>query len=705
MEGYWFEGRWMPGPLYFFVNLCKIELNKDSFSTTKITMRPTLRDIEWEKAYVFMEARGFSGFKDDSVTTCYEGANTEGKSAEDMEVDLKMAPPEALINGKFKKYMSARKYLRREHLMDLGKPLFQNQAWNVIDMEARGGGKSYNMANAIVLHTFLMDGMYDYDEYRLNIENETPSKAEVLVGAIDKKYTAGLLDKVSLSIENMEGRQTIQGVIHRSPLYKNTTGSWNSGKGTVVNLYEEKIGNEWVIKGSGSKIHNRSFADNPFAANGTRPAVSIIDEVGFFNILEEALGAMKDITYNGAMKFGTIYMAGTGGENDAQSVSQVKNVFNNPAQYDCLSFDNIWEESASIGMFVPYQMTLNDFKNEEGVTDIALADKFVERKRAKLNQGRSKRALYDEMMNNPTKPSEIFLSKNANIFPVADLKDHLDYLKANQTNPDLVGQNGTFGLEVDASGNAKVKWKPDLTNSMKPCFYPMGKSDDTTGCWVIWEHPSEIDGEIPHGLYISGTDPYDQDKAPNSVSLGSTFIYKTYIGPDETHDVIVAEYTARPATANEHHEQVRRGLLYYNARNLYENERNTMKMHFEHKNSLYLLTKTPTMLKASSNSNVQRGYGTHMTVGIKDEIEIYARDHLIGVRDKDSLNLHGIKSIPLLEELIAYNREGNFDRVIAFMLVVVHKLMNYRVKVEAIKTKALLDDPFFKRFAEGKFYK
>jgi len=701
MEGFWHEGKWMPGPLYFYINICKIRLNKDRFSTTKIIGKPLLRDLEWEKAYVLMEARGFSGFKDDTDYTCYRDAKDADK-LDDIELRVKLltAPEEAKKNGKFKEYKDVRKYLRTIHSKNLGKPLFQNNAWNVIDLEARGGGKSYSSANMQVNHTWLMDGLYDYDVYLEQLNNKELSSVEVMVGAIDGKYTKDLLDKALVSLDDLAGSQTLNGIYYPSPLYKKHTGSWYSGKMYIENKYEVKIGNEWHKKGTGSKIYNRSFKDDPFAGNGTRPSMVFIEEVGFFTILGDALGAMKDTTYNGSDKFGTIWMAGTGGENDRDAVAQVKEVFTDPISYDCLSFDDIWEESGDIGFFVPYEMTLNQYKDEEGNTKLTEAQHFVETKRAPLLKGKSKKALYDEMMNNPIKPSEIFLAKDSNIFPVADLKAHVNWLKSHQTDPVIKGQYGMFDIDEDG----KVIFKLDLNNSMRPCHYPMKKNDDTTGCWVIWEHPTYIDGAIPYGLYLAGTDPYDQDKAPNSVSLGSTFIYKTFMIGDGLYDFIVAEYTARPDTAVQHHEQVRRGLMYFNARDLYENERNTMKFHFEHKNSLYLLTKTPTILKSTENSNVQRGYGTHMTDDIKDEIEVFTRDWLQSSRGDGKLSLQTINSIPLLEELIAYNRKGNFDRVIAFMLVILNKLNNHRIKVEAVKQDALLADDFFERFSKGKFY-
>ena len=64
----------------------------------------------------------------------------------------------------------------------------------------------------------------------------------------------------------------------------------------------------------------------------------------------------------------------------------------------------------------------------------------------------------------------------------------------------------------------------------------------------------------------------------------------------------------------------------------------------------------------------------HMNDQLKDAGEKYIKDWLLEVRDYDEhgnaiLNLETIYSIGLLEELILYNRKGNFDRVMAFMQV------------------------------------
>lgn len=71
-----------------------------------------------------------------------------------------------------------------------------------------------------------------------------------------------------------------------------------------------------------------------------------------------------------------------------------------------------------------------------------------------------------------------------------------------------------------------------------------------------------------------------------------------------------------------------------------------------------------------------------MAVGIKDWGELKTRDWLSEEYEPGKKNLTKILSEPLLEELISYNRDGNFDRVIAFMLIMIYKeeLHNRHVK-------------------------
>jgi len=114
----------------------------------------------------------------------------------------------------------------------------------------------------------------------------------------------------------------------------------------------------------------------------------------------------------------------------------------------------------------------------------------------------------------------------------------------------------------------------------------------------------------------------------------------------------------------------------YNAEIMHENEVSHVKNYFRRIKRLDQLAVQPDAVisKNVKASKVARVYGMHMNEQLKDAGEKYIKDWLLQVRDYDEngnaiLNLETIYSIGLLEELILYNRKGNFDRVMAFMQV------------------------------------
>lgn len=687
IEGYWIAGKYMPGVVYQYINHWKIELNKGKNSKQKVIDHPFLRDLEWEKGRLFLEARGFSGFEYDNYHTCNreykdmmmfydEFENKRIINPTQQEYDIITQTPKRFTQIA---YVEARDYLKWIHDKDLGRPLMENQSKNVVDIESRGGGKSFFASNCIAWN-FLHDGVFWYEELA------TRPKSETMIGAIDTKYSSGLIKKVILGLENLTGAIEIGDKYYPPPLLKKYSGTWQSGK-TIVAEYETKVGDTWVKKGSKSMIHHRSFKDNPMAGNGTRPGLVALEEIGFMGNLEETLGQLKECTANGAEKFGSIWMFGTGGDMAGGSTEAVKKVFYDPEAYDCLVFNDDYENKGKIGYFVPAWKTLNQYKDSEGNTDSITAQQYLMKQREVLANGKSKQPLYDELQNRPVVPSEAFLVLTGNLFPVAELKEHLTYLESTDRKSDL-GTNGWMMRDKD--GKAYFKVDHDLT----PAVYPTKQSVDPKGAVVVWEEPTS---KIGYGQYVAGIDPYDQDKAESSVSYGSIFIYKRFVNADQTYHLPVAEYTGRPDSANEFYEQCRRLLEWYNCRGLFENQNTGIKQYFQTKYCLNLLHTQPNIIKSiSPSTKVERGYGIHMTKQIKDDLEIKVRDWLKEETSPGILQLTKITSIPLINELISYNNEGNFDRVIAFALCILQNLEMHQITVEETQQEFELDT-FFTR--------
>lgn len=689
IEGDWIGGKWIPGNLYMYWNMWYIKVNKTMFSKQKVVSRPFVRELELDKAYTYIEARGFSGFNNDDEFSCFRGILDYNP---DEPNNIIFLPPECYNSeGKVKKYQSAREYLRKIHKGNLGKPLFQNFAKNVIDVEARESGKSY-FGSCNIAHNFLMDGATDYDEYLAMKKLETPLTSETLVGAINTAYSKDLLDKVKLGLEYLPGTIDYAGRKYPSPLSKTMSGSFQPNK-FVKAEYDKKQKGGWSKGGSGSIIHHRSFKDNPLAGNGTRPGLTYLEEIGFFNNLLEALGALRDCTTESGNKFGTIYMMGTGGDMASGATEAAKAVFYNPEEFECLVFEDAYENvGTKIGYFVPPYKADNEFLNRNtGIIDEEKAKlKYIAR-REKLAKGKNKKPLYDEMQNKPLIPSEAFLVTNANIFPVGELKERLAFIESRN-----IYHDAAYIGRLNWTEDGKVKWSPDDTLEQITEF-PL-KTQNAEGCVTIWEMPyKDANGQIPYGLYIAGTDPYDHDKS-QSGSLGSTIIYKRFNTIDDTYEIPVAEYTGRPNMANEYYENVRKLLTYYNAIDLYENERKGMFQYFEQKQCTYLLKDQPAVIKdIIRESSVQRGKGMHMNKALKDYGEILVRDWLIEEYEPGKMNLHKILSVPLLKELIAYNDEGNFDRVIAFMMVMYLRQDMHKIHIDKKIEEARDPNAFFKR--------
>ena len=84
----------------------------------------------------------------------------------------------------------------------------------------------------------------------------------------------------------------------------------------------------------------------------------------------------------------------------------------------------------------------------------------------------------------------------------------------------------------------------------------------------------------------------------------------------------------------------------------------------------------------------------------KGQAEIYLRDWLKTPRGRSEsgemrLNLHQIYDIALIDELVKYNRRGNFDRVSALMVGMFHLKDLHTREVQVVEEQS--NDTFFDR--------
>ena len=151
IEGVWekdFDGyRFMPGNLWFYINFCII-LDADKKKKARYKIKPLLRDLEWERAYMCLEAYGFSGFSDDEYITCNHSVRDYLKT-NDKDYLVSLTRDCYKGDGSLKDYLEPREYLRKLHSQPLGKPLYHNNAKNTMELGSRGGGKQLKINELI----------------------------------------------------------------------------------------------------------------------------------------------------------------------------------------------------------------------------------------------------------------------------------------------------------------------------------------------------------------------------------------------------------------------------------------------------------------------------------------------------------------------------------------------------------------------------
>lgn len=453
-----------------------------------------------------------------------------------------------------------------------------------------------------------------------------------------------------------------------------------------------------------SSIVGITLKNDPERIRGTRGKLVLWEEGGKFpDLLDAWRIEQPSVETDDGVAFGLMIAFGTGGTIGA-SFEGLKELFYKPNANNVLAFPNIWDdgrENTECGFFVPAYSNLESFdddgnqkfmdKDGNSLKELAIQNLIEQRNKIK-DGGASQQSIDRFISERPMKPAEAVLELGKNIFPRKLLMDQLTRIR---TNKKLQSMKHIVDLEWDGNGQVKATEKPsgDITN------YPLKKGDKPHGSVVIWEYPVK---DPPHGLYIGGCDPYDHDDSFTN-SLGSTFIFKRVRAGEAWTDVIVAEYSGRPDTAEEYYENVRKLLTFYNARLLFENERKGIYPYFTNKHCDYLLADQPDKIisEVFKDSKVQRRKGCHMTKQIRAYGEGLILEWLLDEFEEGHPNVERVYSEPLIEELIENDGVRNVDRVIALCMVMIYREELYQVKVSSAKEQnkqvELFEMPLFSK--------
>lgn len=463
--------------------------------------------------------------------------------------------------------------------------------------------------------------------------------------------------------------------------------------------YEDEYGTR---RGLLSSVFGISMKDNPDKARGIRGPFIHYEEDGLFPDLEKAWGVNRKAVEDGGIASGYMLAGGTGGTEGASFEGSEK-LFYSPGAYNIYGIPNVYDKNTTgetqCGFFWGAYMNRNGcYDLECGEPDVIKSMVEICKDRYIVKYSSSDAlALTQKKAEEPMTPQEAVMRTEGTVFPVADLKEHLEAIMVKKDS--FLAEHYVGDLVYDTNG--EVIWKP-TTGKYPLRNYDVG-SGDKTGCLEIFEMPRKNStGYITKGRYIAGIDPIDSDTGK---SLFSLLVMDTFT------DRIVAEYSGRPRTANEAYDIALKTLKFYNAQANYESNLKGLFSYFDKRNALHYLADVPQILKdmdfvKATNLYGNKAKGTHANAQINSWGRLLQADWMktkaYGDDEDQRLNLHRLRSLAYIEECIKWNSDGNFDRVSAGVMLFIlredkAKMIDAAKGREGKKIKNLANDAFFNR--------
>jgi hypothetical protein len=554
-------------------------------------------------------------------------------------------------------------------------PLLRDIEWDIAQdfTKCEENGKFYDLVGARDFGKSIIAGSRAAWLYTLF------DKSESLISAGKYSYIKLVTDKIEDGLIN----------IHPILRKQRVTSDW---KKEIEAGWKDKKTNQTSDKASRSSIKIRNFEDgnNTMAAIGTRPGFHLIDEQG---ALQNLIACVKDS--DGAWWSGNstrpsclVMLAGTGG--DMEVGVDAAEIFYKPGSYNMLEFEDEWEGRGKIGKFVDALNARMSFKEPRslaaylGIESLeleAITILVANRERAlkewwepeykNAQKSGNQKTILKFLAYWPLKPSDAFLVLTKNDFNV----------KAAQAQQQRIAAVGKTGTPVELFHDGE-KICHKFTDKLPITEFPL-KTQNMDAPVVIWEFP--VEENPPFGLYTAGVDPYRQGMSEYSDSLGAVYIFKRIhdITSERYQNLFVAAYVARPDSKDKWNETARLLIKYYNAYTLCENDEYSFIDYMVKKGDAarYLSPQPEWLRDIVPNTTVRRDYGIHRSsIKIRAHLDGLLKSYLddtiyIDKDDKGSvisetLGVTKVFDTMLLEEIIKFNADGNFDRIIAAELAI-----------------------------------
>lgn len=475
-----------------------------------------------------------------------------------------------------------------------------------------------------------------------------------------------------------------------------------------VLMWQQKIevrkGDRKTEVGLKGTMQGMSFEKDPTNGVGGPVKYFFHEEAGIAPKMDQTYEYMRPAMRSGMITTGMFIAAGSVG--DLSQCNPLRDMILNPTSKDIYAVEtDLLDAKGTIGLsglFIPEQWSMPPYIDEYGNSLVEAALKALDEQFAKWKDELSPEDYQLRISQHPRNIEEAFAHRSVSVFP--------PHLVAAQARRIEEKEYAYEFLDIMTDENGKPIVKPSNKQPIKE-FPITKKTEDKTGCLVVWERPIK---DPTFGQYYASIDPVSEGKTTTSESLCSIYIMKapvevtkvtgteteTYLEPDK----IVAAWCGRFDDLNKTHQRLELIIEWYNAWTLIENNISLFIQYMiSRKKQKYLVPKSQIMFlkDLGSNTNVFQEYGWKNTGTLfkahllnyaieytKEEIDVETKSDGTIVRTK-----YGIERIPdpmLLTEMREYAPGVNVDRLVAFCALVA--FMRIQQSNRGYAKRVIMDD-------------
>ena len=417
----------------------------------------------------------------------------------------------------------------------------RNYGLQAATLSSRGRGKSYWGAGMLAKRFILGVGKGE----------ESRRRTCFILAADTSKLVAGdqTLDKFQYDIDFIRENMQWPSMRLTDALQKM---QWKMG---YIDL------NTGTKKGTLNSVVGFSIVDEA-KIRGSRGDLFLFEEAGSFPKLLDTYNNLIPSVKFGDEVYGQIFLYGTSGDSDSDFQS-MQEIMYNPDGYGVYGVNNVYDKEGFgkklFTFFFPEYLNRAGCYDSNGNSNVtkALFEIITERIKVKYNSS-DIRTILKTISDRPIVPQEAIMRVRGNFFPITDINNRIAQLDSNPSEYDDV-----YVGKIIFNSENRPEFQPTSDTPIRD--FPL-KNDSTKGAVEIYKLPEkDSNGNIFSNRYIAGLDPIDDDASDDSShSLMSFFVLDLWT------DSIACEYTERTSFADDGYEMIRRILLFYNARCLYE---------------------------------------------------------------------------------------------------------------------------------------